>query len=398
MPVMPKKNAASDFLTRGVENVYPNKAAAEKALSGKKKLTVYLGVDPTGPTLHLGHIIPMKKLAALQHMGHEVILLIGDFTAMIGDPTDKAATRTRLTRDEVLKNCKRYKEQASRVLSFAGKNPAKFVFNSKWLAKMSFSDVVDLASHVTVQQMAERDMFATRIKDGKPVYLHEFLYPLMQGYDSVAMDVDMEVGGNDQTFNMLMGRTLLKDLKSKEKFVLATKLLADATGKKMGKTEGNMIAMTDSGEEMYGKVMSWTDGMIIPGFELITDVPESEIKSMAAEIKKGKNPMPFKRRLAKEIVHLLAGENEAKAADAHFTRVHQSGEMPEDIPSLKAKKGMTVVDALAASGLTSSKTDARRQVEQRGVKIDGEVVEDVKAEVNKGQVIQKGKRHFVRII
>jgi len=395
---MTKKDAVQTFLNRGVENVYPSKAAVEKALSSGKKLKIYLGVDPTGPTLHLGHIIPMKKLAALQQMGHEVVLLIGDFTAMIGDPTDKAATRKRLTRAEVLANCKKYKQQASRILSFTGKNAAKFLFNSKWLAKMSFADVVELASHVTVQQMSERDMFQKRMSEGKPVYLHEFMYPLMQGQDSVAMSVDMEVGGNDQTFNMLMGRTLVKDIQGREKFVLATSLLEDATGKKMGKTEGNMIAMTDSGEEMYGKVMSWTDGMIIPGFTLITDVPDAEIKAMEGEIKKGANPMPFKRHLAKEVVRLLAGENEAKAADAHFTRVHQSGELPADIPELKAKKGMTVVEALTASGLVSSKTDARRQVEQRGVKVDGQVVEDVAATVAAGQVVQKGKRHFVKLM
>jgi tyrosyl-tRNA synthetase len=395
---MPKTDAVHAFLTRGVENLYPSAAAVEKALTAGKRLRVYFGVDPTGPTLHLGHIISMRKLATLQQMGHEVILLIGDFTAMIGDPTDKAATRKRLTRQEVMANCKLYKKQASRILSFTGKNAAKFMFNSKWLAKMSFADVVELASHVTVQQMMERDMFEKRVAEGKPVHLHEFMYPLMQGQDSVAMRVDMEVGGNDQTFNMLMGRSLVKEIQGREKLVLAGSLLVDASGKKMGKTEGNMIAMTDSAEEMYGKVMSWTDGMIIPGFKLVTDVPEVEIKSMEGEINAGKNPMPYKRRLAQEVVHLLVGEREAKAADAHFTRVHQSGEAPEDIPTLKAKKGMTVAEALVASGLVTSNTDARRQVEQHGVKVDGEVVADPKATVSAGQVIQKGKRHFVKMI
>ncbi|MEN9557644.1 MAG: hypothetical protein RL141_13 [Candidatus Parcubacteria bacterium] len=395
---MPKLDAMDVFLTRGVENVYPSKAAVEKALASGKKLRVYFGVDPTGPTLHLGHIISMRKLAELQKMGHEVILLIGDFTAMIGDPSDKTATRKRLTRKEVLANCKLYKKQASRILSFTGKNAAKVMFNSKWLGKMSFADVVELTARATVQQMLQRDMFKKRMQEDQPIHIHEFLYPLMQGYDSVAMKVDMEVGGNDQTFNMLMGRELVRDIQGREKFVLASALLVDPSGKKMGKTEGNMIAMTDSAEEMYGKVMSWTDGMVIPGFELITDVPADEVKMMAAEIAEGKNPMPYKRRLAREVVELLVGEREAEAADAHFTRVHQSGEAPEDIATVKATKGMTLTEALVASGLVSSNTDARRQVEQRGVKVSGEVVEDPKAIVSAGQVIQKGKRHFVKII
>ncbi len=260
------------FLERSVESVYPDLGTVERALSSGKRFRIYSGIDPTGPTLHLGHLIWLRKLAELQKMGHEVIMLIGDFTAMIGDPTDKGAARVRLTRAQVLANCKQYKKQASKFISFTGKNPAKLVFNSKWLAKMSFSDVVDLASHFTVQQMSERDMFEKRLKEGKPVYLHEFLYPLMQGYDSVAMDVDMEIGGNDQTFNMLAGRTLLREMKGKEKFVITMQLLTDTSGKKMGKSEGNMLTFDDAPEEMYGKVMSWTDGMILPGFRLCTDV------------------------------------------------------------------------------------------------------------------------------
>jgi tyrosyl-tRNA synthetase len=216
--------AVRRFLTRSVENVYPSREALEALLLSGKRITVYCGVDPTGPTLHMGHLIWLRKLAELQALGHRVIMLIGDFTAMIGDPTDKSATRKKLTRDEVLANCKLYKKQASRFLRFDGTNPAELLFNSAWLAKMSFSDVVELSSHFTVQQMAERDMFETRMKEGKPVYLHEFLYPLMQGYDSVAMDVDLEIGGNDQTFNMLAGRTLMKEMQAKEKCVLTLKL------------------------------------------------------------------------------------------------------------------------------------------------------------------------------
>ncbi len=441
------------FLERGIANFYPSDTAVEKALRSGKRLKIYSGIDPTGPTLHLGHAIVFRKLAELQRLGHEVIMLIGDFTAMIGDPTDKAATRKKLTRKEVLANCKNYKKQASKFLSFSGANAAKLVFNSTWLGKMSFGDVVELASHFTVQQMMVRDMFERRLrgtiycanclkefpapypdiiqrgdawtfegwKEGKfkcpncksvvdlnsartghysspkPVYLHEFLYPLMQGYDSVAMDVDMEIGGNDQTFNMLAGRTLLKEMKGKEKFVVTTVLLEDSSGKKMGKTEGNMITLEDGPEEMYGKVMSWTDGMIIPGFRLCTDVSESEIDRIEDLIKKGGNPVAYKHQLAKEVVTLFHSPKAAQAAADHFLKVHKSHEAPEDMPAITVKKGMTLVEALVASNLVSSKTDARRQIEQGGVKADGKVVKDVDAMAKKGSIIQKGKRHFVKL-
>lgn len=442
------------FLERGIENIYPDIAPLEKALTSGKRLKVYMGVDPTGATLHMGHAIPLRKLGEMQRLGHEVIFMIGDFTAMIGDPTDKSATRVRLTRKEVLQNCKNYKKQASKFLTFTGENAAKFLFNSKWLAKMTFSDVVELSSHFTVQQMAERDMFEKRMKmtwtckrckaenyvssdvisrfdkqgdkkvaysarllneicskcnqpniiernslgESKPVYLHEFLYPLMQGYDSVAMDVDMEIGGNDQTFNMLAGRTLLKEMKGKEKFVVTTTLLEDASGKKMGKTEGNMIALDDGPEEMYGKVMSWTDGMILPGFRLCTDVEIGEVDRIEGLMKKGGNPVEYKHRLAREIVKLYHSDKAGWAAREHFNKVHKKHDIPDDIPTLKVKAGMTIVDVLVASKLVASKTDARRQIEQGGVKVDGKVIKDINAEVSQGSVIQKGKRHFVKLV
>ncbi len=399
---MPKVNTDSRavklFLERGIENFYPSDTLVEKALRSGKRLKVYLGVDPTGPTLHMGHAIPMRKLGQLQALGHEVILLIGDFTAMIGDPTDKTATRKKLTRKEVLQNCKNYKKQASKFLSFSGPNAAKLVFNSKWLDKMNFPDVLELASHFTVQQMLERDMFEKRMKNGKPVHIHEFLYPLMQAYDSVVMDVDMEIGGNDQTFNMLTGRTLLKEMKGKEKMVVTTTLLEDASGKKMGKTEGNMITLEDAPKEMYGKVMSWTDGMIIPGFRLCTDVAVSDIDRMEDLIKKGGNPVEYKHRLAKEVVTLFHSAKAADGASAHFLKVHKSHEAPEDMPELMLKKGMTLVDALVASKLVSSKSDARRQIAQGGVKVDGKVVKDIGAKAKKNSMVQKGKRHFVKLL
>lgn len=385
------------FLERSVESVYPDLGTVERALSSGKRFRIYSGIDPTGPTLHLGHLIWLRKLAELQKMGHEVIMLIGDFTAMIGDPTDKGAARVRLTRAQVLANCKQYKKQASKFISFTGKNPAKLVFNSKWLAKMSFSDVVDLASHFTVQQMSERDMFEKRLKEGKPVYLHEFLYPLMQGYDSVAMDVDMEIGGNDQTFNMLAGRTLLREMKGKEKFVITMQLLTDTSGKKMGKSEGNMLTFDDAPEEMYGKVMSWTDGMILPGFRLCTDVELGEIERIKLLMQSGGNPVEFKHELARKVVETFYGEKAGWVAREHFEKVHKSHEAPEDMPTIPFVKGMTIVDALIAGSLVTSKTDARRQVEQGGVKVNGEAVTDASLSVSAGVVIQKGKRHFVKL-
>ncbi|RMD52055.1 tyrosine--tRNA ligase, partial [Candidatus Parcubacteria bacterium] len=241
------------ILTRGVEQIYPAPDVLAELLRSGKKMRIYVGVDPTGKHLHIGHALQLRKLRQFQELGHEVILLIGSFTGMIGDPTDKTAVRNQLTKKQVLENAATYKKQAAKILSFSGKNPAKLMFNHKWLAKMTFAEVVELASKFTVQQMLERDMFEKRIKEGKPVYLHEFLYPLMQGYDSVAMKVDLEIGGSDQTFNMLAGRTLMKVMGQKEKLVMTLKLLTNDEGKKMSKSEGGFIALDDDAEEMFGK-------------------------------------------------------------------------------------------------------------------------------------------------
>ncbi|MCX6717336.1 MAG: tyrosine--tRNA ligase [Candidatus Taylorbacteria bacterium] len=301
--IITDEKVIEEFLTRGVENIYPNKEFLKKQLLSGKKLTMYLGIDPTGPTLHLGHMIPIKKLGEFQKLGHKAILLIGDFTAMIGDPTDKSATRKQLTRKQVLNNCKLYKRQISTFLNF-GFGGADLKYNSKWLGRLSFEKLLELSSYLTHSQMIKRSMFQDRINNGKDIYINEFMYPLMQGYDSVAMDVDGEIGGNDQTFNMLVGRDLLKKIKNKEKFVMTVKLLADSTGKKMGKTEGNMASLTDDNNEMFGKVMSWTDGVMISAFELCTNVPMEEIKKIEKDLQEGINPKDFKLKLAYEIVRI----------------------------------------------------------------------------------------------
>ena len=390
------------FLDHAVEHVYPTREALRTRMLTGPALKVYHGIDPTGPTLHLGHTVPLRKLAELQALGHEVVLLIGDFTAMIGDPTDKTATRKKLTREEVLENCKLYKKQAARILRFDGPNPVQFRFNSEWLATMSFADVVELASHFTVQQMLERDMFEKRIAEGKPVHLHEFLYPLMQGQDSVAIDVDLEIGGNDQTFNMLAGRTLQREVRGKEKFVLTNRLLSDPTGKKMGKSEGNMLSFLDAPEDMYGKVMSWSDSMILPALEICTLMSPAEINQIRERLAQGENPKVLKDVLAREIVKWLVDDAAAEAAAEHFVRVHQQGEKPVDIKEYKVGSLMIqLVDALVQGGLVDSKSEARRQIEQGGIKVDDVVATDVKMEITipeEGVTIQKGKRFFVKLV
>jgi tyrosyl-tRNA synthetase len=398
-PVSIDTKEIEKFLSRGVENIYPSKEAFVKALSSGRTLSIYLGIDPTGPTLHLGHAIPLMKLSALQKMGHKVILLMGDFTAMIGDPTDKMATRKKLTRKEVLDNLKLYKKQASTFLSLSGRNAAEIRYNSKWLSKMSFADVVELASNMTVQQMLERDMFEKRVAEGKPVHLHEFLYPLMQGYDSVAMGVDAEIGGNDQTFNMLAGRTLMRSLKDKEKFVLATKLLADPTGKKMGKTEGNMITLSDSPSEMFGKVMSWPDGMIIPGFELCTHVSDEEIAQEKGSIENGSNPRDSKLRLAHAIVELYYDKTSAGKAKESFLSAFSKGDMAEDAIEAKVATGTLTSDVLVEKGIVASKAEFKRLVGEKAIKDlkNGKAIEAFDAKVSEDMDLKVGKHRFIKI-
>jgi len=389
-----------EFLTRGVENIYPNKEFLKKQLLSGKKLKIYLGVDPTGPTLHMGHAIVLKKLSEFQKLGHQVILLIGDFTAMIGDPTDKTATRKQLTRKEVLNNCKLYKKQASIFLNFNFFGGAELKYNSKWLGKMNFADVLSLASKMTVEQMAKRDMFQKRTEEGKPVFIHEFMYPLMQGYDSVAMGVDGEIGGNDQTFNMLTGRDLMKEICGKEKFVIATRLLVDPNGKKMGKTEGNMITLEDNSSDMFGKVMSWTDGMIIPGFELCTNVSLEEIEKIKQELLSGKNPRDIKVRLAKEIVTIYHSKKEADKAEENFVKTFKEGGVPEKIDEIEVISGELLSEASVRAGLVKSKGEFRRLVLENAVNNQetGEKINDPNFKITSTSIFKIGKRRFLKVI
>ncbi len=387
-----------ELLSRGIENIFPNREFLKSKMMKGERVTLYLGIDPTGPTLHMGHLIPLLRLARFQKMGHQIILLMGDFTAMIGDPTDKAATRKKLTHDEVMVNLARYKEQASRFISFSGSNKAQFKFNSEWLGKLNFAQVLDLSSNFTVQQMLEREMFSLRMKEGKPIFVHEFMYPLMQGYDSVAMDVDGEIGGNDQTWNMLAGRDLIKTLKGKEKFVVATKLLVDSSGKKMGKTENNMVALDQTPEEMFGRVMSWSDEMILPGFEIITDVSQSEIESIRQSILSGGNPKEHKVHLAKQVVTLCHGEKEAIEAEKKFENTFAKGSIPEEILEVNVSADSKLMDVLVSENIASSKSEFRTLVSEGAItNMDsGEKVTDPDTKVSPGNY-KIGKRRFIRI-
>lgn len=396
---MDKKVLVEEFVSRGIENFYPSKDFLMQKLLGNEQLTFYLGIDPTGPTLHLGHAIPLLKLSQLQEMGHKIILLIGDFTAMIGDPTDKLSARIPLSREQVLENAKLYKKQASFLLNFEGKNPAEIKYNSSWIDKLSMTDTVKLLSGVTYAQTIKRDMFQKRISEGKDLYLNEFLYPILQGYDSVAMDVDGEIGGNDQTFNMLMGRDLLKRFNNKEKIVISTKLLIDNSGKKMGKTEGNMVTLNDSPEEMFGKVMSWSDNLIILGFELCTKLPMSKIDELKSEMEKGQNPKEVKMILAYEIVSMYHSSKDAEVARKNFEETFSKGEIPDDLPEVVVEKGTEIMDIIVSQKIVSSKSDFKRLVEEGAVSLmsGGEKIKDFHFKIEKDTVIKIGKHKFLNL-
>lgn len=346
------------LLTKGVEQVLPNPEILRKRLESGEKLTIYAGYDPNAESLHIGHTITLRKLRQFQDLGHRVIFLIGDFTARIGDP-DKLSVRKPLTEQEVRRNLRLYKKQAGTFIRFNGTNKALVKFNKTWLGKLRFADIISLASLVTVEQMLKRDMFVQRMKEGRPVYIHEFLYPLMQGYDSVAMCVDGEVGGNDQLFNMMTGRTLLKQLKNKEKFVITMKLLEDGTGKKMGKSEGNAVSLTDTPEEMYKKIMMWPDSLIPLGFELCTTYSLTAVAGVRTQLQTD-NPRDIKMLLAKTIISEIAGEAIATKAQEAFIRTFQKGESSSLVIKLSAQANIR--DALIKAGLVSSNSEFRRLV------------------------------------
>lgn len=399
---MPTAQELEDIMTRGVSEVIPQDVFKKKLLAGER-MRIYLGVDPTGPIIHLGHAVSLRKLRILQDLGHEIILLIGDFTARVGDPTGRDAARNALTHEDVLENARTYQEQAALILDFSpnAENPARLAYNAEWLDMLRFQDILGLASQFTVQQMLERDMFKERVNAEKPIYVHEFLYPIMQGYDSVAMNVDMEIGGNDQLFNMLTGRTLQKQMNNTEKVVMTMELLPGLDGRKMSKSYDNMVGVSDSPQEMFGKIMSLKDELIPQFFWLCTNSTKQDIEGMEHALKKGQNPRDLKMCLARTIIELYHSAAAAQEAEDEFVRVFRSKDKPTDIPPHRlGQDDVSLVALMINAGLAPSKAQARRLIEQGGVKLNDEKIVDVNAapEFADGDVLQVGKRKFIRII
>lgn len=391
-----------ELLKRGTDRIYPSPEFLVEQLKFGRKLRVYLGLDPTGP-MQLHHTIPLRKLRHFQNLGHHVIFLIGSFTAMIGDPTGKSKARVPLTKEQVVANARDYAQLARGVLDFEN-NPPEIVFNGDWLEKLTFREVVELASHFTVQQMIERDMFQKRLQEGLPISLHEFLYPLMQGYDSVAIDCDVEVGGTDQTFNMLTGRALLKDYKGKEKIVVSVPLLTDESGKKTSTSDGTGVSLDLSPNDLYGKVMSLPDSFLGNMYILCTDMPMEEIDQILHNLSKGANPMPIKKNLAKLITQNFHGQQAAALAQMAFENTVQGGALPEEIPEIEVpQKRAMIRDLLVEIGLCSSNAEAKRMVEENAVSVyinnEERKVTNPKEELEllNGMIVRVGKRRLVKI-
>lgn len=393
---MSKQLSTDTVLTRGVAQVLPDTDSLA-SLMEKRTIRVYLGIDPTGFHLTLGHSVVLRKLQQFADLGHEVILLIGNGTVRIGDPTGKDSTRPVLTDEQIEDNFKDWKIQASKVLDF---NKITIKHNGDWLDKLSFADIVKLMAKTTVQQLMERDMFQKRVKEGKPIHGHEIIYPLLQGYDSVAMDVDLEIGGTDQTFNMMMGRTLQKAYNNKEKWVLATPIINGTDGRKMSKSYGNYIALTEDPINMYGKLMSTADTEIITYFEVLTDIPMEEIDKMKAAIEGGENPMEYKKKLAFEITSMYHDENLAEEAADHFQKTIQNKEIPDDLEEVSVDGSkMKLFDLVKLCDQESSNSQLRRIIEQGGVELDGKKIQDPYSglDLTSGQVIKVGKRKYYKI-
>jgi len=382
-----------EVLSRGVVEILPNKEGLAK-LMGQKKIRVYNGIDPTSPNIHIGNAVSLLKLKQFQELGHEVILLVGTFTAQIGDPSGHDESRKPMTLKEIKKNITTYKQQASKIFDFS---KVKMVFNGDWLEKMFLGDVIRLSTHFTVQQIIERDLFQKRLQKKNPIGLNEFLYPLAQGYDSVFLNVDLEIGATDQTFNMLVGRTLQKIYNHKEKFVLTLPLIPGLDGRKMSKTYGNTVNITDKPNDMYGKLMSLRDDLTIQYFELCTIVPLQSIKSLVNEL----NPMDLKKRLAFEIVKMYYSEKEAKEAQENFEKVFQKKELPQEnilVHEIKPIEKEDVIKVLTESGLASSKSEAKRLIAQGGVDVDGKTIKEIsEVKLEDGSIIKAGKKKFLKI-
>ncbi len=390
-----------EILDRGtIVEIFPSREEFRGRLLNGERLRFYIGFDATAPTLHLSHAKNIMLLEKFRKLGHEVILLFGDFTARIGDPTGEISARKQLTKEEVERNVVEWQRQIRPLMKFDDPdNPPKIRFNSEWLAKLSFEEVLYLASNVTVQRMLERDMFEKRIKAGEPIHLHEFLYPLMQGYDSVAMEVDAELCGTDQTFNALVGRTLLKKFKQKEKFVVAVTLMENPkTGDLMSKSKGTGVFLNTSAREMFGQIMAQPDEMMELLFVNCTFLSLKEIGMLL----KSDNPRDAKLRLAKELVSIFHSSAVAEKEEQYFIETFSKRNViVEDVVEKSILAGSTILEALVAIGFAQSKSDARRKIEQGGVSLDGEKITDqafILDEKYNGKILRVGKKNIAKIV
>lgn len=395
-----KKAKIESFLTRGVENIIPGRAEVEKMLNSGKVLNVYLGIDPTATKIHLGHAFPLRKLQILADLGHHVTFLIGDFTATVGDTSDKEGERPVLTREQIEENFKTYKRQAKKFLDFS---KVELHYNSEWLSKLDFAAVLKLTRHFSLNDFIGRELIKKRLTEGKSVSLPEVLYPIMQGYDSMVMNTDIQIGGTDQIFNMQAGRTLIHNLKEKESCIIANGFLSGTDGRKMSKTWGNAIWIEDSPEEIFGKVMSLSDDVILTYFLMGTNVDQAVIDDAKKRLESKENPMELKRELARVIVKELCGKSEVEAAEEFFQKTVVEKVVDENAPEVKwEKETITVEDIIkmiVEIGLATSNGEAKRLVEQGGVYLNEVRVEKNGGEmdVDKG-IIRVGKRKYIKIV
>lgn len=391
-------DAIEELLTRGVENIIPNKAALEKVLRGGKKLNIYLGIDPTATNIHIGHAVPLRKLQKFAELGHHVTFLIGDFTALIGDTSDKDAERPVLTSEQIETNFQTYKKQASKILDFS---KITVRHNSEWLKKLAFTDIVKLTQHFSAGDFVGRELIKKRLADGKKVGLHELLYPVMQGYDSYFMDTDIQLGGTDQTFNMQAGRVLQKDLRGKESFIIANGFLDGTDGRKMSKTWNNGIWLVDEPSDMFGKIMSLKDSLIEQYYQLATNLPMSTIVKVKQRLSSGENPMILKKELAFAIVTELHSKTDAAKARGSFESKFQKKSLDmNDIPEFLTKQTRwKLTELLVETKTAASKSEARRLIEQDAVEINGVGIKFQTTEVTikTHDIIKIGKRKFVKI-
>lgn len=384
-------NKIEEVITRRVTNIIPNKKQLEDKLKSGKKLNIYLGVDPTATKIHIGTAVPLRKLQEFVELGHNVTFLIGDFTALIGDTSDKDSERPVLTYEQIQENFKTYKEQASKILDFS---KVKVKFNGEWLKKLNFTDVVKLCQHFSVGDFVSRELIRKRLDEGKKVALHEFLYPVMQGYDSYFMDTDIQIGGADQTFNMQAGRTLQKDLRNKESFVLVTGYLEGTDGRKMSKSWGNAIWILDTPDEMFGKVMSLHDDLIVQYFTYATRSPEEKIKGIEKRLKEGENPLNLKKELGVEMITEFHSKEDAEKAKKNFEKTFQE-RAPEF--NIKVKAGDSLIKTIIPFTSRQSASAAKELIKQGAVDVNGQKATEGSLELKTGDEIKVGERTFLKV-